>query len=459
MNVLLINPPSISVYNTFGLSLPPMGLLYIAATLELEGHTVVVRDLAADGMELSDSDFRNADVVGISSDTTRIERAMRLARRAAGYHRPVIMGGPHPQFMPEEVLATGWVSAIVRGEGETIFPELLRTLECKGDKSLVKGIIYKNGHQTVSTEDSEPVDVESLPFPARHLVDLHRYRASMAGRPITSVFTSRGCPSACHFCSSSSFFGRGWRYRSAESVLLELDEVYNRYGFRAVAFMDDNFTLAPERVELIADGIIERGFDMKWWNLSRVDTIMRNPGMVAKMAAAGSTTVYLGIESGNDDTLKSLGKNTKSSDVIEAVNILRQNGIEIYGSYIIGNLNECAADVEKTIDLSIKLDTNIAQFSILTPYPGTRLYEQIKDTIFCHHWKFYDGLHLVFKHPRINRHYLQFLLVKAFVRFYRRSRSATDGFVQAAGRYKLTFDALFRCVWELVFEFHFRSRR
>lgn len=454
MNVLLINPPSISVYTTFGLSLPPMGLLYVAASLEQAGHRVVVRDLAADGGEVTGADFRGADAVGISSDTTRIERAMALARRAAGFNRPVILGGPHPQFMPEDILADGSVDAIVRGEGETVVPDLLAALETREDKSRVRGIIFRDGKQIVSTQDADPVDVESLPLPARHLLDLHRYRANMSGRPITPVVTSRGCPSACHFCSSSSFFGRGWRYRSAEAVLAELDEVYNRYGFRAVAFMDDNFTLAPKRVERIADGVMERGYDLKWWNFSRVDTIVHHPAMVAKMAAAGSTTVYLGIESGSDDTLNSLGKNTTSSDVTLAVDILRQNGIESYGSYIIGNMNESVEDVEMTIDLAIRLNTNIAQFSILTPYPGTRLYEEIKGLIFCRRWKFYDGLHLVFRHPRINRHYLQFLLIKAFVRFYRRSREASAGFSQAADRGRLSFKNLATCVWELVVEFH-----
>ena len=454
MNVLLINPPSLSVYNTFGLSLPPLGLLYVAASLEQAGHRVVVRDLAADGVEVTDADFRGADAVGISSDTTRIERAMRLARRAAGFNRPVILGGPHPQFVPEDILAGGWVAAIVRGEGETVVANLLAALESREDKSLVRGIIFRSGKQIVRTPDADPVDVESLPLPARHLVDLHRYRANMSGRPITPVVTSRGCPSACHFCSSSSFFGRGWRYRSAEAVLAELDQVYNRYGFRAVAFMDDNFTLAPARVERIADGIMERGYDLKWWNFSRVDTIVHNPAMVVKMARAGSSTIYLGIESGSDDTLNSLGKNTTSSDVAQAVDILRTNGIESYGSYIIGNLNESAADVEQTIGLAIRLNTNIAQFSILTPYPGTRLYEEIKGRIFCRRWKFYDGLHLVFRHPRINRHHLQILLIKAFVRFYRRSGEAAAGVSQAANRGGLTFKNLAACVWELVIEFH-----
>jgi len=449
MNVLLINPQSLSVFNTFGLSLPPIGLLYVAASLEQAGHTVVVRDLAADDERLDDGDIRRADLVGISADTTRAGKALSIARRVAAIGRPVVMGGPHPQFMAADIFATGCVDYIVRGEGELVFPNLLTALQNRDSVASVKGLIIKDGRHLIETPAADPIDVETLPFPARHLVDLHRYRASMADRTLTPIVTSRGCPGACHFCSSSSFFGRGWRYRSAGSVLAELDEVYNRYGFRAVCFMDDNFTLSPERVEQIADGIIDRGYDLKWWNLSRVDTIVRNPAMVARMAAAGSTTVYLGIESGNEETLNSLGKNIKTTDVTRAVEILRENGIESYGSYIIGNLNETASDVEKTIEMAVRLNTNIAQFSILTPYPGTKLYEQIKDRIFCRRWKFYDGLHIVFRHPLINRHYLQFLLIKAFVRFYRRSREATQGFKQAAGRGGITFRKLAVCAWEL----------
>jgi anaerobic magnesium-protoporphyrin IX monomethyl ester cyclase len=451
MNVLLINPPSISVYYTFGFSLPPMGLLYVAASLEQAGHRVVVRDLAAEGVEVTDADYRNADAVGISSDTTRIERAMRLARRAARFDRPVIMGGPHPQFMPEEILAHGWVTAIVRGEGEAVVPQLLDALASANDPSTVRGVICRDGLRIVTTPDADPVDLEALPLPARHLVDLNRYQASLSGRPLTPLITSRGCPGACHFCSSSSFFGKRWRYRSAEAVLTELDEVYERYGFRAVAFMDDNFTLVPDRVVKIAEGILERGHDLKWWTFSRVDTIVANPGMVAGMAASGAAMLYMGIESESLDTRKSLGKNTKSPDLFRAVEILRRNGIESFGSYIIGNLDEGVADVEKTIDLAIKLDTNVAQFSILTPYPGTRLYEQVRERIFSRRWKNFDGMHSVFRHPRINRFRLQFLLLTAYVRFYRRSREAIAGFSQAADSRKIGLKQLAKCAWELVF--------
>lgn len=451
MNVLLVNPQSTGVFSTFGINLPPMGLLYVAAALEQAGHTVVVRDLALEGERLSASDLKCADVVGISSDSTRIEKAMSIARTAAKAGRPVVIGGPHPQFMADEVLACGAVSYIVKGEGEAVFPALLAAVEHHQDPASVRGIIFREQGRSIETPDADRPDVEALPWPARHLVELQRYSGCIDDIPMTPLVTSRGCPGACHFCSSSSFFGRGWRYRSAASVLAELDEIYHRYGFRAVAFLDDNFTLLPERVEQISDGIIERGYGLKLWNFSRVDTIVNNPGMVQKLARAGSRTVYLGIESESAETLNSLGKHTSLADVERAVSLLKENRIEVFGSYIIGDLGEDRSHVERTIELAIRLDTNIAQFSILTPYPGTQLYQQIKDRIFTRRWKFYDGLHLVFRHPKINRHLLQILLVSAFVRFYRRSREAVDGFNHVARRNRPSVKKMLVCAWDMFF--------
>jgi anaerobic magnesium-protoporphyrin IX monomethyl ester cyclase len=428
-----------------------MGLLYVAASLEQAGHQVTVRDLSIPGEELSTQELKHADVVGISSDTTRIERALSIASRAAAAGAKVVMGGPHPQFTPDEILGSGRVTAIIKGEGEPVFPALLDALERGENLGGVNGLIYREGLRCIETANATPPDVEQLPWPARHLVDLRRYSGSVHGVAVTPLVSSRGCPGACTFCSSSRFFGRGWRFRSAESVLAEIDEIYVRYGFRAISFLDDNFTLQPERAEQIADGIIERGYSLNLWNFSRVDTITRNPRMVDKLARAGTKTVYLGIESDNSESLSSMGKKTTSADAELAVRMLQSNGIEAFGSFIIGNLNEDRKQVDQTIQMAIRLNTNIAQFSILTPYPGTELFEQIKDRIFTRRWKFYDGLHLVFRHPRINRHLLQVMLISAFVRFYRRSQKARDGFKNAASRQRPTLRQAVVCIKDMFF--------
>lgn len=451
MNILLINPPALSMFSSFGMSLPPMGLLYIAAALENGGHQVVIKDLTVEGVTVSNADITNASLVGISSDTTRIDKALTLARQASSLGVQVVMGGPHPQFLAKEILSSGYVNYIVRGEGEPVIAELADTIEQGKDPAGVNGLIFldKNG-QIYETPDAKKPDVEKLPLPARHLVDLKNYTGYVAGRPAAPVITSRGCPGACHFCSSSSFFGRGWRARSAASVLTEIDLLYNEYGYRAIAFMDDNFTLLPERVCQIADGLIQRGYDLKLWNFSRVDSIVRNPQMVTKMAAAGCFMVYLGIESEDRDTLNSLGKRSTAEDAAEAVRMLKANGIEVYGSYIIGNLNESAKEIRRTVDMAIRLDTQVAQFSILTPYPGTQLYQQLKDRINTRKWKFFDGLHLVFRHPVMGRTHLQIMLVFAFIRYYRRSETARRGFKHASRRCKLSFRKVATCAVEML---------
>lgn len=450
MRILLVNPPSTGVFTTVGVSIPPMGLLYIAACLERAGHEVVVKDLQVDDGGI-DGEIRRADLVGITSDTTRIEKALRIADRAALLGRPVVMGGPHPQFMAAEILRKGSVRFIVKGEGEETVPRLAAALTAGEDPAGVAGLLFREGERLVETPDPSPIDVEGLPFPARHLVDLNRYSATIDGIPATPVVTSRGCPGACTFCSSSRFFGRGWRARSPASVLAELDEVRNRYGFRGIAFVDDNFTLDPERVIRICAGIRERGYDLSTWNFSRVDTIARNPEMVRAMAAAGTRVVYLGIESAAEGVLESIGKEGQGGENERAVRLLQGNGIEVYGSYIMGHLNERRRDVERTIDLAVRLDTNVAQFTILTPYPGTPLYEELRDRIFIRRWKFYDALHLVFRHPHMNRHLLQFLLLKAYYRFYRRSEKAVRDFKAYGRRQKLGWKKLLVCAYDLFF--------
>lgn len=451
MKVLLINPPSTGIFTTLGVSLPPMGLLYIAACLEQAGYAVRVKDLQLEPKGLSENDLKSADFIGITSDTTRIEKALKIAARAAAMGKPVAMGGPHPQFMAEEILSTGHVHYIIKGEGELTTLSLLELIKTKGDPARLAGLVFSDGGKVVETPAAPPPDVSMLPFPARHLVDIHRYTASIGGIPLTPIVTSRGCPGACSFCSSSSFFGRVWRSRSAESVLEELASVYHDFRFRGVAFVDDNFTLSPARVIQICNGILARGLDLKWWNFSKVHTIVRNPDMLKAMAAAGARSVFLGIESAGAEALTALGKTGQADETAEAVSLLQSNGIEVYGSYVIGHLNERREDVERTIDLATRLDTNVAQFSILTPYPGAALYGQLKERIFIRRWKFYDALHLVFRHPFINRHLLQFLLLKAYYKFYRRSHKSRTDFNDYRNRQDFTARKILRCAYDLFF--------
>ena len=446
MKILLTNPANIGGFRAIGLHFPPTGLLYLGSYLEQDGHDVEIRDFCVPG---ESPDYSHYDIVGISTDTTRHLKALRIARQAKEAGCTVVMGGPHPCYCEEEIFASGWVDFIIHGEGEVTLLELAKTLEA-GEKDWegMPGLSFRRDGEVVRGAPHPFIkDLDSLPFPARHLVDMDRYRQTKFGdRAITPVVTSRGCPTNCTFCSSSRFFGRRWRARSPESVVEELEELYNRYSFNAVAFVDDNFTLSPERVIAISEGIIRKGLDLWWWNLSRAETIVKNEEMLTAMRRAGSKTIYIGVESASPQALVDLGKKMDLDTVVEAVDLLKRHGFEIFASYILGNPHDTVRDVNETIRFAKRLDTNVAQFSILTPYPGTALYKELKERIWIRHWSFYDSQHLVFRHDHISFVRLAWLLLKANLLYYTRSKKAIQDVWRVAVRHKLGLGTVARFV-------------
>lgn len=443
MKILLTNPPNIGAFRALGLHFPPMGLLYLGAYLEREGYLVKIRDFCNAGER---PDYSLYDLVGISTDTTRHLKAMGIARQAKEAGCTVVMGGPHPCYIDEEILASPWVDFIVHGEGEVTLLELLRTLEGRGnDWEGVQGLSFLRDGEVVRIPPRPFIrDLDSLPLPARHLVDMDLYRRTkFGGRSITPVFTSRGCPYNCNFCSSSSFFGPRWRARSTESVGEELEEINKRYGFGAVAFVDDNFTLSPQRVVAISEEIIRRGLDIWWWNFSRAETIVKNEEMLKVMKRSGAKTVYIGVESASPQALSALGKKLDLDMVIKAVELLKKHGFEIFASYILGSPEDTTRAIRETIRFAKHLDTNVAQFSILTPYPGTALHEELKERIWLRHWSFYDSQHLVYKHDHISFIRMEWLLLKANFLYYTRSKKAMQDVWQLAKRHKLGLGTIF----------------
>jgi anaerobic magnesium-protoporphyrin IX monomethyl ester cyclase len=435
VRVLLVNPPAKSVFARLGMSLPPLGLLSIAAVLETEGHQVDVQDFAVDG-RLDRFDFSPYRVVGITTDTCRAAQAYQVACRASRAGALVVIGGPHTHYCEAEALAPGHVDFVARGEGEETMVELLRVVEQGGDPHGVAGLSWAGerradgGLEVRRSPDRPPVaDLSALPFPARHLIDPAAYRKALVhGRPTATISTSRGCPSNCHFCSVPDFVGRRLRFRTLESVMAEIDQVYHRHGYRAIAFMDDNFTASPRWASRIASAIIERGYDLHLWLFSRPDTVVRNPEMVELLARAGTKTIFMGIESGNEETLKAFNKRYTPDVPRRAVALLKEHGIETLGAYILGALEDDRQAMKDLVAYACRLDTATAQFSILTPFPGTRLHEQLAPRITEQGWERYDGMHIVFDHPAFPGKSLERWLLKANIRFYCRSRESIARF-------------------------------
>lgn len=439
MNVLLSNPRSINVFESFGLVFPPLGLLYVAAAVEKHGYRVSIEDFFVSRNKPSNFNFRDYDVVGITTDARRFPGALEIAKKAKAQGCTVIMGGPHAAFIDEEVLKEDHADFIVRGEGEITVPELLNTIKAGEELSEVNGISYRKNGEIIRTAPRALIEgLDSLPYPARHLLDMNAYKKvglKYGGkRSVAVISTSRGCPNDCSFCVTPQMYGKKWRARTAESVVSEIEFLYYEYGFRAIAFCDDNFTVSPKRVKDICLLILEKKLDIWWWGLSTAETLLKNEDMVGLMAKAGAKTVYIGVESPDPETLREYNKRIKTDTPSRAVALLKRNGLQVFASYILGGINDDAGKILQTVKFARLLDTEVAQFSILTPYPGTGLFSKLESSLRHKKWRLYDGVHLVFRHKNVSFIMMEFLLIWAYVSYYARGWKAIKGFIKAFAR-------------------------
>ena len=459
MKVLLISPPGSDIFAKTGAQLPPLGLAYLAAVARQDGHPVEILDMSVEAVWLNTEYFHRFDVVGITVDTPRYFMAVNIAKIAKKAGVYVVMGGYHATFMDKEVLETGVVDFVVRGEGEEIFSRLLAALEhgtLSKDLSKIDGISYlKNGKYTRNKTAPLPSDIESFPLPARDLLKLDFYDNRLNEIPFANLITSRGCPFDCFFCSSTRFGGRKWRYRSAKSIVDEMEILYHQYGYRAFAFMDDNFTISKQRIMDFADELEARNMtDIIWWCFSRVDILVAHEDMIKRMAEVGAYMIFVGFESANDKMLDDYGKNISLEQQLKAVQLLRKYGIKIHGSFIMGNVHENEDEINKTMDLAFKINPESLQLSIITPFPGTRLYEQmVKENRILHkNWSLYDGFHAIIRSDYLQPKTIEKILFKNYKRFYLRpgrvfNHSSTKNAVGQYNPYKkkrITLGRIFR---------------
>ncbi|MBI5043944.1 MAG: radical SAM protein [Nitrospirae bacterium] len=311
------------------------------------------------------------------------------------------------------------IDFVVRNEGEETFLELVDTIENRLSLDGVKGISYKENGRFIKNPDRAAIsDIDSIPFPARDLMPMNKYvMLEMAKRKVTSLITSRGCPLDCSFCASS-FSSMGWRARRVDLVVNEIELLNNKYGFSGIAFLDDNFTMKPSRTIEISKEIIKRGLDIRWWCFSRVDTIAKNEEMVKWMSESGCRHVFMGIESVNQDVLNSYNKKYSADKARQAVEMLRDYKIETMASFIFGDIKETKDMMLETIRYAKKLNPGSAQFTILTPYPGTRLYNEIKDRLITDDWDKYDCMNPVMRLDYVSAEELKEILFYAYKSFY-----------------------------------------
>lgn len=361
MKVALINPAVPA-----SLKKENLGLAYLAASLSRAGHVTRIIDEIAGQQTAEALRAFKPDVAGISFMTMTALRAYAIAddiRKSHGI--PVVLGGAHATALAEEALEHA--DAVIRGEAEITFPELL-------DSGKAEGII----------EARPPNDLDALPLPAREQLDLDFYAAAgeeLAGLSYRTlgVITSRGCPFHCDFCVNSKREAP-LRFHGPERVIEEIRYLAERHRIQSIAFYDELMATDRERFAAICEGMIAHKLDRLRWECQIHPRTLRAE-LLPLMKHAGCIQVAIGFESGSQRILDRIHKGASAEHNLEVARKVREAGLRLRGCFIFGAPGETRDDIRQTLAFIKAARIDFASMHFLTPYPGTALYEQLKDRI------------------------------------------------------------------------------
>jgi len=392
--------------------LPRVGIPTIGAVLKRSGFDCDLWFQAISPVD--EKRLREYEIVGISSLSCTIPEAYRLADslKESG-ETLVVMGGPHVTFMPEEALEHCDYVAI--GEGDASFPALVEALS-KGDSpEAVPGLAYRLPDRTIHySGPSDIVDYANLPSPDFSLSPQLNH-----GEIPPIVVTSRGCPHDCTFCSVTSVFGRHYRLKTKEQVIAELRPVCHR----SVCFGDDNFCANPKRTkDLLREMIAQDAVPFTWAGEMCVRAASDNE-LLDLMQETRCRIMYVGIESLDPKTLKKFGKAHNFEDIGRCIERLHNHNIGIHGMFVVGVENRVDS-VREIVDYAITNDIDTIQIMSLTPFPGTKSYDEFKDRLLHRDWRYYDGMHVVAEPLECTAYEMQLAIMQEMRRFYNLKRLA-----------------------------------
>jgi radical SAM superfamily enzyme YgiQ (UPF0313 family) len=370
----------------------PLHLEMIAATVP--EHDVRILDMRLDDDLESMLRRFQPEMVAVTALTPEVYTAQDVLRRVKSFSPEVftVAGGHHATLLPQD-LSLPQVDAVAIGEAEGMFSELVRGVEGHCGLTDVPSIVWKNREGTfIRNERSySRIDLGSLPVPRRDLTEAYRSEYFfLFDKPDTSVATSRGCPSRCNFCSVHEFYGGRINQMPAGRVLSEVAAVSTDH----ITFVDDNFLMNHQRETTIADMIRSEGIRKRYSMECRTDSIVRHPGLVKKWADIGLYAVLLGLEGGSDKILKGVGKSCTIDTNNQAIRILQDNGVIIWGAFIV-DPDWTQDDFKRLRDYVQEHRITHTQFTILTPLPGTQLYRERRNELLTEDYSSFDTLHAV----------------------------------------------------------------
>lgn len=410
--IVFIEPksPNLHIYSQF--KLPRLGVFILGTLMKNRGWEVEV--ICEEFQALDYAGLANADLVGISTITSTAPRAYKIADKLRQAWIPVIMGGAHVTFLPDEALSHA--DFVIRGEGETALMAFIDAWEQHRDFSRVPNLSYKLQNEIIHNPMGVAIDdLDTIPL--SDFSGLAYKPGRVAGLATIPVLTSRGCPYECAFCSVTGLFGRKYRFRSSRNIIAELKRYDQRRNH--IFFYDDNFAADKKRLLILLQDMIQAGFRFTWSAQVRAD-LVKDEALVKLMRRAGCRILYIGLESVNPASLRAVKKRQTVQEIESAVRILRKHRIRVHGMFVLGFDDDDWQTVKKTVKFAKRSGLTSSQFLILTPLPGSEFYRKIVEEkrLLFPDWSLFDAHHVVFQPANFSLFTLQRAQIISHKKFY-----------------------------------------
>ncbi len=409
--------------------IPPLTLLTVAALFEKAGVEVQLLDLDAERLTYNQALERinkfSPDLLGFTLSTYSfhpILKWIKKFRKDTGI--PVIVGGLHVGLFSEEIMTYPEIDYIIIGEGEEPIPDFVRAFQNNRNFNGIKSIGYReNGRVIIDKTERYVKDLDSVPFPSRHLIKNELYSNILTRKKnFTAMLSARGCPFRCSFCNQNK---PAYRSRSPQNLFAEIKENYEKYGIREFDIYDTTFTANKKRVHEICEMINNEKLDVSWTIRSRVDMV--NEQVLDAVKKSGCHTIMYGIESSNQEILKQMRKDISMEKIRSSIEYTNKIGIETLGFFMLGYPGETRETMEDTIRFSLELPLDYVQYTVIVPYPDAEIYEYYRKNGLDDYWREYTldaskerKLELI--GTEVTREEAGRCVAKAYRRFYFRPR-------------------------------------
>ena len=379
-------PPANAPWS-LGRKLPPLGLAYVGAALEKAGFQVEILDnyLLKKPIEEVKAIIKKIqpEIVGITCGSATYQRCIETAHAAkeAEPKCKVVVGGWHASYMPETLLDHSEVDYVVVGEGEQAMTELTTLITGGNVKSpiTIPGVAYRHRGEIAKNTTQFISDLDQVPFPARHLLPMTMYGRRIEFlnvEPVDIMSVTRGCPYHCAWCDVETLWGKQCRSFSPKRIFEEMEHLAKKYGSKGIYFISDNFTIRKRQTLELCELIKKEKIDIEWACDTRVDLLSRD--LLEGMKEAGCKTIWFSIESGSPPILKKLNKSTTLKQITDAFRLCREAGIQIACSFMLGIPGEKVRDMDISLKFAKKLDPDWCRFNTYVAYPGSVLYEEVR---------------------------------------------------------------------------------